>query len=312
MSPNITLIKNAAHDTAEPILSVLIPYFRDNPAELLEQLIIDSTGLNFVEICLYDDGTANTEINTALIDIAKSAPLPVTLLFAENNTGRSSARNHLTTNARAGFVLFLDADMRPDSPHFLKTYLDIIKNDTADIIFGGFTVASRADTPDQEVHRALSEISDCLPLEHRIATGPQHVATSNLCVRKSVLEAEDFDSNFKGWGWEDSEWAARVAKKYRLLHIENPALHLGLENTDTLLDRFKNSAQNYLRFTTRHPELARSLKLYSVSKTLGRIPGQRFMRPVLKFTVKTQHIPMRFRLTALRLWRASWYAEALS
>ena len=138
------------------------------------------------------------------------------------------------------------------------------------------------------------------------------MASSNLCVRRDVLEKEPFDSAFEGWGWEDSEWAARVSKRFTLVHVDNPAIHLGLETTETLLRRFATSGPNYQRFTRAHPELAERLPLYKISKSLGRVPGQSLMRPVLKLFVRTHILPMRARLTALKLWRASHYADALS
>jgi len=155
----------------------------------------------------------------------------------EVNKGRSVARNHLQNIARADWLLFLDADMRPLSPVFLQTYLDAISTNQADVYFGGFTVEKKSTNKDGELHRALSEVSDCLPLAERKAAGPQFVASSNLCLRKSVITHHPFDDAFVGWGWEDSDWAARVAKSCALEHIDNPALHLGLESTETLLRR---------------------------------------------------------------------------
>ena len=125
--------------------------------------------------------------------------------------------------------------MRPANHEFLKNYLNAITASGADIIFGGFDVETHQSNPDLDVHRALSEVSDCLTLEERQAAGAQYVASSNLCVRRGVLTSEPFDSGFSGWGWEDSEWAARVSKRFNLIHIDNPAVHLGLETTATLL-----------------------------------------------------------------------------
>ena len=127
-----------------------------------------------------------------------------------------------------------------------------------------------------------------------------------------MLKAEPFDDGFTGWGWEDSEWAARVGANYSLIHADNPAWHLGLESTETLLSRFKNSGHNYLRFTQKHPALAQTLTLYSVIQKLKRLPGHAFLRPILKVIVRLHLMPMRLRLTALKLWRASWYAETFS
>jgi len=236
----------------------------------------------------------------------------VQFLIADKNSGRSAARNALKQNANADWVLFLDADMRPVSDTFLRDYTKLISTRVGDVIFGGFTVPEKAETPDQELHRALSEVSDCLTLAARQAAGPQFVASSNLCVRKEVLLVEDFDDGFQGWGWEDSEWAARVAKKFELIHADIPALHLGLESTDTLLRRFKSSGPNYVRFTDKHPDLAKTLNLFQISQRLRKVPGQKLIRPFLKLTIKLQLLPIKIRLMALKMWRASWYAEAFS
>lgn len=295
-----------------PTLSVLIPYFRDNPAELVKSLVAQCADKN-VEILVYDDGTGDKAVNATLSSIAKSSEsLCVKLLLAEQNRGRSFARNRLMLEARAEWVLFLDADMLPCDEAFVQKYLDAIKAENTDIIFGGFQVEDKAQRKDLELHRAFSETSDALDANARNLYGPQYVCSSNLCVKKSVLEAEPFDDGFQGWGWEDSEWAARVATKYRLAHADIPALHLGLETTDTLLSRFQTSGPNYLRFTQKHPEIARSLKLYSVVQKVKHLPGQKLCRPLLKFMVKLNVLPIRLRLLALKLWRASWYAESFS
>lgn len=312
MSAEITHIKSLKQRRGKPQLSVLIPYFRDDPTALLHALLSQTAEQKDVEILIYDDGTGDADLNAKVCAAVKSAHSPVHLIIAHQNKGRSAARNALQENARADWVLFLDADMRPVSHRFLTDYVALIKENVADIIFGGFTVPEKAETPDQELHRALSEVSDCLSLAARQAAGPQFVASSNLCVRKAVLAAEGFDDGFTGWGWEDSEWAARAAKRFELIHADIPALHLGLESTETLLRRFKTSGHNYVRFTEKHPDIAKTLSLFQISQKLRKTPGQKLMRPFLKLAVKLHVMPMKLRLFALKLWRASHYAEAFA
>jgi glycosyltransferase involved in cell wall biosynthesis len=301
---------SSSYESATPRLSVLIPFYKDDARDLLTRLDsqIDDQA---VEILLYDDGTNDADLSARMRDAVDTATGPVGLITNTDNHGRSAARNQLFVKSRGNWVLFLDADMRPAQDNFLETYLAVIDSCSADVLFGGFEVEAQQEDADKDIHRALSEISDCLTLDERQAAGPQYVASSNLCVRRDVLHTEPFDSGFAGWGWEDSEWAARVSKRFTLVHIENPAVHLGLETTETLLKRFATSGPNYLRFTNAHPELAARLPLYKISKSLGRVPGQSLMRPILKVFVKTHALPMRARLTALKLWRASHYADAL-
>lgn len=311
-SPEIMHVKSPARGRKKPKLSVLIPYYRDNPGDLLRSLLAQTGSEKTVEILLYDDGTGDAELNTQVSAMVKDAASPVLLLIASGNRGRAFARNTLQSHARADWVLFLDADMRPVTPHFVEDYLALIEAEVADIIFGGFKVPQDTKDPERELHRAFSETSDCLTLEDRQRHGPQYVCSSNLCVKKTVLDAEPFDPEFSGWGWEDSEWAARAGQAFSLVHADIPALHLGLETTDTLLRRFKDSGPNYQRFTNKHPELAKTLTLYNVTRKLQRVPGQKLIRPLLKGLVKANFMPVKLRLNALKLWRASWYAETVS
>ncbi|WP_371397555.1 glycosyltransferase family 2 protein [Fretibacter rubidus] len=307
---DITLIQSPGAVHAVPSLSVLVPYYHDDPSALMQDL--QSQMSPDVELIFYDDGTGDAALNARLGEIVQKSAEAITLMIADKNKGRSEARNALQKTARADWILFLDADMRPGSDSFLTRYKAAITKGDSDIIFGGFTVSDRAERAEQELHRALSHISDCLPLAERKAAGAQFVASSNLCVRKAVLTAQPFDDGFTGWGWEDSEWAARVAKDYRLTHIDNSALHLGLETDTTLLARFKSSAQNYIRFTDKHPELATTLSLYRLSKKLSRVPGQGLLRPIYRAAVVIRFLPMRLRVLGLKLWRASWYASAFN
>ena len=290
------------------MLSVLVPFYRDNPLGTLTA-IAAQCGPE-VEVLAWDDGTGSPELTAELARAVPALPADVRIWTGAANAGRSAARNALFARARGAWVLFLDADMRPGDAMFVARYLDAIGTGAADVLFGGFRVEA-SGSAETRLHRALSQRSDCLDAAERAALGAKLVASSNLAVRADVLRAEPFDDGFTGWGWEDSEWAARVAARYRLEHLDNPAVHLGLETDSSLLSRFASSGGNYRRFVERHPDLARDLPLYRHALTLGSVPGQAVMRPVLKAMVRLRLLPVGVRVLALKLWRASHYADAL-
>src|ERR1019366_405029 len=118
-------------------------------------------------------------------------------------------------------LLFLDSDMLPDSPRFLKTYLDLISTETAPVVCGGFSLDQTPRNFSHALHRRMSLQSDCAPAAVRNLAPEKHVFTSNLLVRRDVFKAEGFDESFSGWGWEDVEWAMRVSRKYPIAHVEN-------------------------------------------------------------------------------------------
>ncbi|MGJ8559163.1 MAG: glycosyltransferase family 2 protein [Litorimonas sp.] len=294
-----------------PRLSILIPFYRDDPSVLLRSLDVQSVDPKAVEIRIMDDGTGDPLLTATAQATVDAMTLPTVLVTAPENRGRSATRNALQEAAKAKWVLFLDADMRLDHADFLSRYLDQIKADDCDILFGGFDVEDQCSDWNTDLHRVLSHSSDCLSAEHRARNGAQNVASSNLCVRKAVLMAQPFDSGFQGWGWEDSEWAARVSASHRLRHIDNPAVHLGLETTETLLSRFASSGLNYRRFVQAHPVLAETLPLFRIVSRLKHVPGHRLSRLPLRTVVRMRAMPTRFRVIALKLWRASHYAEAM-
>ena len=312
MAQGITIIENSSIAQETPALSILIPFLRDDPTELLRALLCQIGEQSRVEILIYDDGTDNPHLTASICKEIRGAESSVKLMTAKTNKGRSIARNTLYLAARADWVLFLDADMRPVSSTFIHDYVYLINRNVADVIFGGFTVPETSEDASGELHRALSQLSDCLPSATRLASGPQFVASSNLCVRKAVLATEQFDDDFQGWGWEDSEWAARIAKRFKLMHADIPALHMGLESTETLLNRFQTSGPNYVRFAEKQPDFARTLTLHRLCQALRRTPGQHLMRPILKLIVRQDLLPMKLRIFSLKLWRASHYAQAFN
>ena len=108
----------------------------------------------------------------------------------------------------------------------------------------------------------MGGVSAGLLSAERARAPEKYVYTSNLLVRRDVFEAEAFDGAFTGWGWEDVEWAMRVSRRWPVLHIDNPATHMGLDTVEQLAGKYEQSAGNFARVVARHPDVVSTYPSY--------------------------------------------------
>jgi len=312
MSDRETFMDNAAFAGARPRLSVLAPFYRDNPSPLLIALDREAAELGgAVEVITLDDGSGDDALATNVSRTVGRMRSPARFIRLAENVGRARGRNRMASEARGDWLLFLDSDMAPDASRFLGAYLDLIETAGAPVVCGGFSLHQTPDTPDHALHRHMSLKSDCLPAAQRNLAPEKHVFTSNLMVRRDVFEANRFDESFKGWGWEDVEWGMRVARNHRILHIDNTATHLGLDTAPAIAAKYEQSAANFARVVAEHLPVVETYPSYRLAKALKRLPLRGTWRPALKAVALAQGTPMPARDFAMRLYRAALYAEAV-
>ena len=305
------IAENAAWPDAAPRLSVLIPFLRDDPADLLMRLDQEAATLaGAVEVVVLDDGTGDPDLTARLEAQLAAAALPARLITLNANEGRSIGRNRLASAARGDWLLFLDSDMRPDGPTFLHIWLEQTGRDAA-VVFGGFSLEQAPDDARFAVHKALSGHAECVAAAERAKQPEKYVYTSNLLVRRDVFEAEAFDPDFTGWGWEDVEWAMRVSRRFPVGHIDNAATHMGLDEVATLTAKYEQSAPNFARVVARHPDIVAAYPSYRLARLLKRLPGLSLARPMLKRAAASGWLPIKARALSLRLYRVALYADVV-
>jgi len=308
----IDTFDNPAWATAAPTLSVLMPFLRDDPRDLLTLLDREAAALDgLVEVVLLDDGTANTALTTALKGQIADLSLPLRLITLAVNEGRSKGRNRLSEAARGRFLLFLDSDMRPDTDRFLRTWSQIARDQSPAVVFGGFSLLQAPTDARFAVHRAMAARSECVRADVRSLSPEKYVYTSNLLVRRDVFDSESFDPAFTGWGWEDVEWAMRVSRRHPVLHIDNPATHMGLDTVQALAGKYEQSAANFARVVARHPDIVASYPSFKAAKALKRLPGLSVLRPLIRQAAISPLLPVPARSFALRLYRAALYSAVV-
>jgi glycosyltransferase involved in cell wall biosynthesis len=293
---------------ASPVLSILIPFFRDDPVRLLRALDGATTG---VEVIILDDGSGDADLATQVARQVGAMALPARFVRLSSNEGRSKGRNRLASHARGRHMLFLDADMLPDAPGFVADWLTLIAGQDPAVAFGGFSLDQTPRTREHALHRAMALKSDCLPAAVRAEAPEKHVFTSNLLVRRDVFESIGFDEAFTGWGWEDVEWAMRVGRAHPIVHVDIPASHLGLDSAAAMARKYEQSAANFGRVVAEHREIVEGYPSYRVAKLLKRVPLRGAWRPVLKGAAMADALPLRVRDLSMRLYRAALYAEVV-
>ena len=312
MSARAKMTDSPAWKKAKPAVSVLIPFLRDDPSELLNLLDEEAASVGgAVEIVVLDDGTRDAALTARLTHQIRTMVLPVRLITLTANEGRSIGRNRLASAARGGSLLFLDSDMRPDHRRFLRDWADLAAREDPAVAFGGFSLLQAPTDARFAVHRAIAAKSECVPWMERARQPEKYVYTSNLLVRRDVFEAEAFDPGFTGWGWEDVEWAMRVSRRFRVVHLDNTATHMGLDTVTALAGKYEQSAPNFARMAERHPAIVATYPSYRAARLLKRLPGLTALRQVMRRGADTGWLPGAARAFSLRLYRAALYADAV-
>ncbi len=292
-----------------PKLSVLIPFYKESPLALLRGLTIRDP--HSVEIVVLDDGSGMPEITAEVEAFMAGCPMAIELITLVDNEGRARGRNRLTSAARGDYFLFLDADMLPDSPAFLDRWLYQLETTLPAVVFGGFSLHQAPKNRAFAIHKLMAGHSDCLEAEQRRKHPEKYVFTSNLLVRRDVFEVEGFDSGFTGWGWEDVEWAMRVASRHAVDHIDNTATHMGLDTAANLARKYEQSVPNFARVVAKHFDVVSNYPSYRAARALKRVPLVGAARGLFKAFALAPVLPARARAFSLRLYRAALYAKVV-
>ncbi len=292
-------------------LTICVPTWKDSADALLCSLI-RQPGAEQCTLLVFDDGSLDSDLTRQLVRHILRFPGPARLISAPKNSGRSHARNRLKELAESDWILFLDADMQPDDEDFLNRYLDTIEAEKdPSLIAGGFSLLHATPTRETYLHAMQSATSECLSAAYRAEEPGRFVFTSNILVHRSILEDIAFDAGFSGWGWEDVDWGLRVAPVYPIIHIDNPATHLGLDTDARLIEKYTSSADNFLRLIERHPDAMEQTPLYRWAARFSRLPFEARFQKFFRATAQIRILPVRLRLLALKLYRASVYGARL-
>lgn len=258
-------------------ISVVIPVFNWDINQLLDELqneVIDNDLTSRVQIVVFDDGSdfAFRDKMSVWWRSRRAAEFSATLISSGKNVGRSEARNRLIETCSASSILFLDADVLPDRKDFLRRYLDAIANG-AEIVVGGLSYERITKVEAAELfYLKYSSSTSCELATVRQRDAWRHLYTANVLVSRRLVQLCPLSTAFRGYGYEDVEWALRLSERAQVLHIDNTVTHCGLLTKHVLWRKQREAAANGAVFSMLRPDIARRMSIFRAATWFRYLP----------------------------------------
>lgn len=227
------------------MVSLLIPTYNYDVVSLVKSLYkqLKKQEISFEIIC-FDNGSKskvnlkNEQIND--LDYCVFVSL-------KKNGGRSKIRNLLADKAAYDWLLFLDADVLPVSEKFIKIYLDSIRKENQNVVYGGLKYVDNTPPDDEMLRWVYGKDREEIPLKERVLSPDMHFASANFLIEKSLFQQIKFDESLVEYGHEDTLLALNLKKKKIPIHqIDNPVYHLGLDKSKLFIVKTKKSIENLM------------------------------------------------------------------
>ncbi len=218
------------------------------------------------EILVTDDGSVQSE---TIVQNRRINSIPH-CQFQENEThaGKSRRLNELVSQAKFPFILIIDSDAEIPSPHFVSRYLEHITG--CDVLCGGILTSPRYSRPDNQLRfKYEKNAKNIRTLAYRNRKPYQNFTTFNIMIRKSVFDTVRFDSSLSQYGYEDTLFGVELQENhFRILHIDNPLVHTGIDTNADYLAKTEKALQNLYLL---QDKIGTGSHLFSLYKKLSRL-----------------------------------------
>jgi glycosyltransferase involved in cell wall biosynthesis len=247
------------------MLSVLVPVYNYPAHTFIKSLHKQGLETNIEFEIIVIDNASNKEIIDENVENIKTLQFVRYIQHAQN-LGRSRIRNRLADEANYEHLVFLDCDLALPDTHFFERYVNEIGHHP--VVCGGLSYES---TPPAEGLKMLrwkyGHLRESTPLEKRKAAPYESFKTSNFLIQKNYFNEIRFNENIVQYGHEDTLFGLELKKKsIPVLHINNPVLHLGIDDAPEFLEKSKQALANLVLLSAEIPEL-KEIKILNIYNT---------------------------------------------
>lgn len=263
-------------------VSVIIPTYNrcDKLLNCLRFLNEQNFPQEDFEIIVVNDGSDdNTESKLKKIKYKNLS------FYTQKNSGQGIARNLGIEKAKGEILIFIGDDIYPQK-NFLKTHYEFHKNTPANYAALGLTEWY----PKIKITAFMNWLVSGGPQFAYFKLKDKHKAsfwyfyTSNISLKKSLLNKHKFDRDFKSYGWEDIELAYRLTKKENLeiIYLKKALAYHDHEISEaSLKNRMIAVGKSLHIFQKKHKEL--KLIPRNLKKLLLSLIGSKILVFILKY-----------------------------
>jgi len=245
-------------------LSVLIPVYQQDVRVLVMELYrqLKATSLSFEISCI--DDCSSDEYRIKNRNLLNPEYPEIRYEELKNNLGRSAIRNRLAMTSSGEFLWFLDCDsMVAGNEKLTNCFIEKMKRGV--LLSGGRIY--QADPPEnmaKYLHWLWGSRRELLEPERRMKDSVNHFLSNNFVIHRDDFNQVKFNTALSGYGYEDTFFAYELkVKGIETIHILNPVLHDGLEDSTIFLSKIEESLHNLLRLESMCREQAIGFPLKS-------------------------------------------------
>jgi len=138
----------------------------------------------------------------------------------------------------------MDCDSEVIRNDYIKTYLSYCGNNK--VVCGGRTYSKNSPADKKKMLRwKTGKRKEEISAEIRNRNPYHSFMTNNFLIPKSIILSNPFDESILGYGHEDTLLGFELRRKnISIVHINNPLMHVGLEDAEEFLIKTENGTKN--------------------------------------------------------------------
>ena len=138
-------------------------------------------------------------------------------------------------------------------------------------------------------------------------------SSHHFLIEKKIFNQITFDENIQGYGHEDTLFSIELkSKKYKIVYINNPLTHIGIDNNTEFIRKTKESINNLIQIQKKHN--LKNIRIIRIHKILSYLLLDDiiiFLFKLWKSKILKNLFSNKPRLFFLQFYKLGYYCEAL-